>query len=85
MVRPGGRVVPAAGPHDDELYRFQVEAAHELGLPKPEAPALASEIGASRPRCDRGSIHRMVRRRSAEDRAQTRGSVTESARSRPDR
>ena len=53
-------------PLDDELYRFQTEAALALGLPKPEAPALASEIGAISPSLRPGSIHRMVRRKSAE-------------------
>ena len=31
-----------SAPLDAELYRFQVEAAQELGLPKPEAPAIGT-------------------------------------------
>jgi tetratricopeptide (TPR) repeat protein len=34
-----------SAPLDQELYRFQVEAAQELGLPKPVAPALSPKRG----------------------------------------
>jgi tetratricopeptide (TPR) repeat protein len=47
-------------PHDQELYRFQVEAAHELGLPKPEAPAMAK--GPIPNRLQLSPIRRAVRR-----------------------
>ncbi len=53
-------------PLDNELYRFQTEAALALGLPKPEAPALASEFGPIPPSLRPGSVHRIVRRKSAE-------------------
>jgi hypothetical protein len=53
-------------PQDTELYQFQVEAAQELGLPKPEAPAVAANGPLPRS-LQPGSIPRPLRRRSAEE------------------
>ena len=49
-----------SAPQDKELYRFQVEAARELGLPKPEVPAMASRLPS--PRLQLSPIGRAVRR-----------------------
>jgi hypothetical protein len=58
-----------SAPQDDELYRFQVEAATELGLAVPEPPRIAPKSANAMPSrvMMPGSIRRMVRRRSAED------------------
>jgi tetratricopeptide (TPR) repeat protein len=50
-------------PQNEELYRFQVEAAHELGLAKPQAPATASRTG-SQPAAHLAPIQRAIRRKS---------------------
>jgi tetratricopeptide (TPR) repeat protein len=54
---------------DEELYRFQVEAATELGLAVPEPHEIASKNASAMPSrlITPGSIKRLVRRRSAED------------------
>jgi tetratricopeptide (TPR) repeat protein len=63
-----------SSPQNEELYRFQVEAALELGLPKPEAPAVASGPRlvprSQQPR----SIHRLMRGKSSEAGVNKRGS-----------
>jgi tetratricopeptide (TPR) repeat protein len=55
-----------SAPQHEELYRFQVEAAGELGLPKPDAPTIEAATApvpfASRP----ASIKRMIRRKMSE-------------------
>ena len=50
-------------PYNDELYRFQVEAAEQLGIAKPEPPAMASGNG-SGPASPLAPIQRSVRRKS---------------------
>ena len=55
-----------SAPLDAELYRFQVEAAQELGLPRPGPP----EVGANGPlprSLQPGTIPRPLRRRNAEE------------------
>jgi tetratricopeptide (TPR) repeat protein len=54
-----------SAPRNPELYRFQVEAAEELGLPRPEASELAS-ANAVPPNLQPASIHRLLRRKNAE-------------------
>ncbi len=49
-------------PYNEELYRFQVEAAEQLGLAKPEPPGLASGNG-SRPGIPLGPIQKSIRRK----------------------
>ncbi len=57
-------------PQDMELLLLQVEAAQALGLPKPEAPSVASrKAQVTRSMLPR-SIHRMVRRRQADEQPQ---------------
>jgi len=54
-------------PHDVELLLLQVEAAQELGLPKPEVPIIASRKAQITRSLLPRSIHRAVRRRQAEE------------------
>ena len=56
-----------SAPGDGELYRFQVEAAQELGLSKPEAPAFVPVNGAIPKSLNPGSIRQLMRRRMAEE------------------
>ncbi len=53
-------------PRNEELYRFQVESALALGLPKPETPAAVTIAGPSvvPPPLYPGSPHRLLRRRA---------------------
>jgi tetratricopeptide (TPR) repeat protein len=56
------RIQRSAGT-DAELYRFHVEAAEELGLTLPEAPAVISNSTELSPSLMPGSIRRLMRRR----------------------
>jgi tetratricopeptide (TPR) repeat protein len=53
-------------PYDAELYRFQLEAARELGLATPETPESVSKNAQGAPSFMPGSIKRLMRRRDAE-------------------
>jgi tetratricopeptide (TPR) repeat protein len=55
-----------SSPNDPELYRFQVEAATELGLTLPEAPEVLSKDAEITPSRMPGSMRRLLRRREAE-------------------
>ena len=57
-------------PQNEELYRFQVEAALALGLPKPDAPAI-SKAGAGMPSMQFSPIRRPGRRGRAEPEPKT--------------
>jgi hypothetical protein len=51
-------------PYDEELYRFQVEAAEQLGLAKPESPATATRNGSTAP-LQLAPIKRSIRGKTA--------------------
>jgi tetratricopeptide (TPR) repeat protein len=55
-----------SAPSNAELYRFQVEAAKELGLTAPHAPDVSSKNAQVTPSLMPGSMKRLMRRRDAE-------------------